>query len=97
MEEGASAFVNPAGYVHEVLTVRAARNLLHAGPPTTEFTWYPGYAWEIAHCARCTSHVGWRFTLADAPADPPVFWAFRRASVVEDDTGGDGDDGEAAG
>jgi len=77
-------YVNPHGFLHEVLTVRRARNLLVAGPPTTEFTWYPGYAWEIAFCARCRSHVGWSFT-ATAGGDPPSFWGLRREAIVEED------------
>jgi cereblon len=76
-------FVNPHGFLHEVLTVRWAKNLIVAGPPTTEFTWYRGYAWEIAWCARCRNHAGWSFVAVEE-GDPPAFWALRRDSIVEE-------------
>jgi cereblon len=79
----AQTFVNPHGFLHEVVTVRWAQNLALAGPPTTEFTWYPGYAWEIASCGRCRAHVGWSFT-AVSNREPPRFWALRRDGVVEE-------------
>jgi cereblon len=79
----AQTFVNPHGFLHEVVTVRWAKNLAMAGPPTTEFTWYPGYAWEIAWCGRCRAHVGWSFT-AVSHETPARFWALRRDCVIED-------------
>ena len=75
-------FVNPHGIVHEVVTVRRARNVEVSGGPTTEFTWYPGYAWEIAWCAGCGAHVGWSFT-AVAGGEPARFWGLRREAIVE--------------
>jgi hypothetical protein len=33
------------------------------GRPSTQDSWFPGYAWTIAYCARCYSHLGWKFTL----------------------------------
>jgi hypothetical protein len=32
------------------------------GEPSLEDTWFPDYAWTIIHCARCHSHVGWKYT-----------------------------------
>ena len=77
------AFVNPHGVLHEVITVRRVRSVDVEGPPTTDFTWYPGYAWEIAYCARCRTHVGWCFTATES-ADPAQFWALRCAAVSEE-------------
>jgi cereblon len=79
----AQTFLNPHGFVHEVVTVRWAKNLVVAEPPTTDFTWYPGYAWAIAWCGRCRTHVGWSFT-AVSNDSPARFWALRRDSVIED-------------
>jgi cereblon len=79
----AGVFVNPHGFLHEVLTVRRAKNLLRLGLPTTEFTWYPGYAWEIALCAGCREHVGWAFTTV-GEGDPPSFVGLRRNAIVEE-------------
>lgn len=30
---------------------------------STEFSWFPGYAWQIANCTVCLAHIGWRFSL----------------------------------
>ena len=32
-----------------------------AGEPTTDFTWFSGYAWRIAECNRCGTQMGWFF------------------------------------
>jgi hypothetical protein len=42
-----------------------------AAPAISRFScftdsWFPGYAWDIACCRRCGSHLGWRFTRAGA-------------------------------
>jgi cereblon len=76
-------FLNPHGFLHEVVTVRWAQNLAVAGPPTTEFAWYAGYAWEVACCERCRAHVGWSFT-AVSNAEPARFWALRRDGIIEE-------------
>jgi len=77
-------FMNPHGFLHEVVTVRRAENIVHLGWPTTDFSWFPGYAWEIALCAACREHVGWRFTPAQE-AEPAVFWGLRRPAIIEDE------------
>jgi len=38
----------------------------HISDTTTEFTWFNGYAWRIAVCAKCRQHLGWRF---ESPQD----------------------------
>ncbi|CAM9623567.1 unnamed protein product, partial [Heterosigma akashiwo] len=86
----AGAYVNPHGVVHQTLTLRtlyeAGVRLL--GRPTTEDTWFPGYAWTIANCAICWSHLGWRFTAAGgrppARGDPAVFWGLRRSALTDE-------------
>jgi cereblon len=77
------AFLNPHGVLHELVTVTWAENVVLSGAPTTEFTWYPGYAWRIAWCGRCGAHVGWSF---DAIGDgaPRTFWGLRRQAIVEE-------------
>lgn len=77
--------MNPHGYLHEILTLRRARNLLPLGVPTTEFTWFPGYAWQIAFCGGCRSHLGWFFTAVES-RDPQSFWGLRRQDVVVDES-----------
>jgi cereblon len=79
----AQTFLNPHGFVHEVVTVRWAENLEVAGSPTTEFTWYPGYAWQTAWCAACGAHAGWSFA-AVGESDPARFWGLRRDAIAEE-------------
>jgi len=59
------AYVNPGGAVHETLTLYKVSNTYTEGQPQTQFSWFPGYAWEMLICGMCNSHLGWRFT-----ADP---------------------------
>jgi cereblon len=79
----AQTFLNPHGFVHEVVTVRWAENLKVEGASTTEFTWYSGYAWQAAWCAACGAHVGWSFVTVEEN-DPPRFWGLRRDAIVEE-------------
>ena len=55
-------FFNPAGLVFDVLLLRAARNLVLLGPPSTEFTWFPGRPWQVALCGGCGRQLGWRWS-----------------------------------
>lgn len=36
------AYVNPHGYVHEVMTLHKANGLVVIGYPVKEFSWFPG-------------------------------------------------------
>lgn len=51
------------GYIHETNTVYhavpSAVTLL--GTPCLRFSWFPGYAWQIAVCSQCNGHLGWKF------------------------------------
>jgi hypothetical protein len=78
-------FLNPAGYAHEVLTVRAAENLRLEPQGTAEATWFPGYAWRIAYCGRCGVHLGWRYD-AVAGGEPARFFGLITRAIVEDDS-----------
>jgi hypothetical protein len=58
--------VNPAGIeFHFGCFVEAEGCVVH-GPPTDEDTWFPGCAWQFAHCGGCGTHLGWFFSGADA-------------------------------
>ena len=64
---GASqAFANPSGLLREVLTLAHAWNLEIDPQSTTDFTWYPGYAWRICYCAQCHSHLGWQYEAVES-------------------------------
>ncbi|XP_054164156.1 protein cereblon-like [Oppia nitens] len=74
-------YVNSHGAVHEMMTVSKASNLSLYGRPSTESSWFPGYAWTICRCSRCHSHMGWRFTCVDKNSRPDTFWGLCRASL----------------
>jgi cereblon len=37
-------------YVHEMVTFSSVHGLRLYGAPETEHSWFPGFAWTIAHC-----------------------------------------------
>jgi hypothetical protein len=53
--------VNPYGFVFHFGCFSEAEGCLVTGPPTSEDSWFAGYAWEYAHCAACHAHLGWAF------------------------------------
>lgn len=59
-------FANPHGIVFEIDCFRNAWGCGAIGSPTDEFTWFSGYFWQVAICATCMTHVGWRFTSVHA-------------------------------
>jgi len=54
-------FTNPHGQRFEIGCFSHAAGCLCRGEAHLEHTWFPGYAWRIALCNRCGSHLGWRF------------------------------------
>lgn len=54
-------FFNPAGVLFEIGCFSDAPGAEVWGVPTTEFVWFPGYAWRFANCAGCHTHIGWQF------------------------------------
>ena len=57
---------NPHGLTFRVGCFRSARGCRHFGEATSEHTWFQGYRWRIALCAKCQTHLGWIF---EAPVD----------------------------
>lgn len=53
-------FTNPGGFSYEITLYGYADCTMH-GPATTDYTWFPGYAWQLALCASCHEHLGWRY------------------------------------
>ena len=50
-----------AGYVHDVVAVRCGdptqERMSLMGIPSSEHSWFPGYAWTITNCSFCGSHL----------------------------------------
>jgi cereblon len=74
------AYINPHGYMHEIVTVRHAEGLRDVGGPETAATWFAGYTWTIVACARCGAHLGWRYDCAQG-GSPVVFWGLLRVAL----------------
>ncbi|XP_013790743.1 protein cereblon-like isoform X2 [Limulus polyphemus] len=74
-------YVNPSGYVHEIVTSYKACGLLLQNRSSTEQSWFPGYAWTIASCSGCGSHMGWKFTATKRKLQPQQFWGLCRAAL----------------
>ncbi|CAL5205252.1 unnamed protein product [Lathyrus oleraceus] len=78
------AYVNPGGYVHEIMTLYKANGLALIGPAVTEYSWFPGYAWTIANCATCRAQMGWLFTTTNKKLRPDAFWGIRSCQLAEE-------------
>ena len=77
-------FVNPNGYLHQILTVRdtsRAAFLLTSNTPSFAHSYFPGYGWTIIVCSGCLHHLGWIFTAADRHRTPPTFVGLERRSL----------------
>lgn len=57
-------FVNPNGIVHTIGCFVAAPGCVHVGSTDEAFTWFPGWKWQVAICAKCHTHLGWIFRLS---------------------------------
>ena len=75
-------FVNPHGSIRSITCVRtlAAGSVACLGLPTTEFSWFPHYAWTAMICS-CEQHLGWRFTRVSGDG-PEEFWGLESGYVV---------------
>ncbi len=54
---------NPAGYVFRIGCFRAAPGCVGQGEATEHWSWFPGYAWQVALCRGCGGHLGWSFQM----------------------------------
>ena len=54
-------FTNPHGITYHIGCYREAPGCAPVGEAVAEFSWFRGYAWRIALCANCRTHLGWRF------------------------------------
>jgi hypothetical protein len=52
---------NPEGIVFHIGCFSAAPGCMAIGESSSVWTWFPGYLWQVAVCAACGAHLGWRF------------------------------------
>jgi hypothetical protein len=70
-------FVNPAGHEYTVRCFAVAPGCAGAGEESTFWSWFRGFAWRIALCARCGTQVGWSFR-----SDASTFWGLIAARIA---------------
>jgi len=54
-------FVNPHGYDYQIGCYSKAEGCIAHGQTSGEFSWFPGYVWQIDYCRSCSRHLGWMF------------------------------------
>jgi hypothetical protein len=62
----AHTFANPHGFVYRIGCFSTAPGCAPVSPPSTDFAWFAGYAWQIAACTGCGEHIGWLFRSGSA-------------------------------
>jgi len=59
------SFTNPHGFRFTIGCFAQAVGCRVSGEPSTFWTWFPGFSWQIESCGRCGEHLGWLFHSAD--------------------------------
>ncbi len=54
-------FLNPHGIFYNIRCFKKAAGCLPYGEPIEEYTWFPGYSWQIVLCSNCKIHNGWKY------------------------------------
>ena len=54
-------FMNPHGLFFNIRCFKEAIGCVALTSPTEEFTWFPGYSWQVTVCNKCQTHNGWKF------------------------------------
>ena len=54
-------FANPHGLIFEIGCFRSATGCLYTGKPTSDFSWFKGFKWQLAACSKCLVQMGWLF------------------------------------
>jgi len=58
-------FLNPGGHVFRIGCFFEAEGCIALGVPTSEWTWFDGFEWQVALCKQCNSHLGWFYRSRD--------------------------------
>jgi len=54
-------FANPAGFQFRIGCFAHASGCQADGEPSTYWSWFAGYAWQVERCSACGEHLGWLF------------------------------------
>lgn len=70
----AHTFTNPHGFSFDIGCFRSAPGCRPFGEATEAWTWFHGYAWRVAVCAGCGTHLGWGYERSPADAHAAGFF-----------------------
>lgn len=59
-------FTNPEGYSFEIRLFDTA-TCVRRGIATSDYTWFAGYAWQLALCSNCMLQLGWAYSRDSVP------------------------------
>ncbi len=76
-------FANPHGLVFTVRCFEDGEGVRGEGDPSTLWSWFPGFSWQIGRCRGCAAHLGWRFTPVRAGGPAGAFLGLVHDRVVE--------------
>jgi hypothetical protein len=54
-------FANPEGYQFHIGCFARATGCAAVGDPSTYWSWFAGYSWQVELCSACGEHLGWLF------------------------------------
>jgi hypothetical protein len=60
------SFINPGGLIFRVRCFSDAPGVHPAGEESSHWTWFAGFAWQVALCQSCHEHLGWSYRNADS-------------------------------
>ncbi len=60
-EKHQHVFANPHGYIYQIGCFVQAPGCVAVGRESSEFSWFPGYTWQVSLCGQCLTLLGWTF------------------------------------
>jgi len=78
-----AVYTNPEGIECEIITFRGGRSLVGPKVFTSEHTWFEGWEWSPAACARCGQHLGWLYRALRPDLAPAQFLGLLVGSIRE--------------
>ena len=76
--------VNPSGVECDFHTFYSCPGAIALGNATSEYTWFPRYAWRMAFCRQCGQHLGWHYERTSRFERPSEFWGILLSSVASE-------------
>ncbi len=71
-------FANPHGHVFEIRCFSRAEGGVPVSFPSSEFSWFKGYEWQVGECGQCHGHLGWFYSRKEAS-----FWGLILDNLIQ--------------